>query len=150
MNIVLIRLASFYTSQLHATQFGFRSDKECNNNIYISHDQLQEIAYLSNRKVYTCQVDLTATYDHINSDFFISFIRNCLPRSEAIECIDLIVELYRFTKFYMTGEDSNMKIFQISSGVQKGGNKSPSIFNLFLDYALLIYKHIYKKMGTDN
>ena len=68
MNIVFARMSDFYESQLLPTQLGFRKGKGCNDSIYIM-KQLQEIAVLSNRKLYTCYVDLSAAYDHINRSF---------------------------------------------------------------------------------
>lgn len=44
---------------------------------------LQEIAYHSNRKLYTCEVDLTAAYDNIHRDFLLSSIRNRFSISES-------------------------------------------------------------------
>lgn len=35
-----------------------------------------------------------------------------------------------------------------SSAVQGGGNENHNLFNLFLDYALHIYKHRCEEMGT--
>ena len=65
MNIILTRTSNFYERQLLTTQFGFRTGKECNDSIYMC-KQLQEIAHRSNRKLYTCFVDLCSVYDHIN------------------------------------------------------------------------------------
>ncbi|XP_071963841.1 uncharacterized protein [Antedon mediterranea] len=64
MVIILSRFSIFYESQLLRTQFGFRSNTGCNDAIYVI-KQIQEIAYRSNRKLYTCFIDLTAAFDHL-------------------------------------------------------------------------------------
>lgn len=50
----------------------------------------------------------------------------------------------------MSSEGPNKETFQTSSGVKQRGNESPSLFNLFLNSALHIYKHRCAEMGTDH
>ena len=149
MNIILARLSPFYESQLLTTQFGFRSGKGCNDGIYAC-KQLQEIAYRSNRKLYTCYVDLSSAYDHINRNFLFSTIRNRIPQSEHTDCIDLIEQLYKSTKSYMANGDPASETFSTSSGVRQGGNESPNLFNLYLDYALRVYKKRCDEAGLEH
>lgn len=87
-------LSSFYERQLLMTHFGFCSRKGRNDSIY-GIKQLQESAYLSNRKLCTCFVNLTEAYDHINKDYLLS----SKQPSVSAQYIDLIQELY-LTKSY--------------------------------------------------
>lgn len=72
--------------------------KGFNGGIYVS-KLLQKIAYLSNRKFYTCYIDLTIVYDHMNRDIFFSSVRN------------LTEDLYRSTAVCMSGENSSNETF---------------------------------------
>lgn len=105
LNIVLSRLSRFYASQLLTTQFSFWSSKGCNDSVYVI-KQLQENAYLFNRKLYTCFADLTTTYN-INRRFLFPSSRNHFSGFDSTACLDLI-ELYWL---YMVGEDSNTWTF---------------------------------------
>ena len=140
MNIILDRLSNFYESQLLTTQFGFRSGKGCNDGIFVV-KQLQEIACRSNKKLYTCFVDLSAAYDHINRQFLFHSIRNRIPSGERVDCIEILNELYNSTKSFMSDDDPITDLFPTSSGVRQGGNESPNLFNLYIDYALRVFRN---------
>ena len=135
MNIILTRTSNFYERQLLTTQFGFRTGKGCNDGIYMC-KQLQEIAHRSNRKLYTCFVDLSNAYDHINRNLLFTSIRNRIPPDQPTDCIDIIESLYKSTKCYMSDGDPDSDLFETTSGVRQGGNESPNLFNLYIDYAL--------------
>lgn len=49
----------------------------------------------------------------------------------------------------MSGEDHNTEIFQTTLGVRQGRKENQSLFNLFPDFFLRIYKHSCEEMGTD-
>ena len=149
MNIILSRSSQFYESQLLNTQFGFRSGKGCNDGIYVM-KQLQEVACRSKRKLYTCYVDLSSAYDHINRKLLFSSIRNRIPPDQPTDCIDILENLYGSTKSFMSGEDQNKDAFETSSGVRQGGNESPNLFNLYMDYALRVYKARCDAAGLDH
>lgn len=55
------RFSSFDESQLLTAEFGCRSGKVYNDDIYAI-KQLQANAYITDRKLYTCTVDLTAAH----------------------------------------------------------------------------------------
>lgn len=55
----------------------------------------------------------------INRDFLFSFIRNCLPSSDSTEYLDLLEELYWFTKLYMSGKDPNTKTSNLTGVWQR-------------------------------
>ena len=82
MNIILKRTSEFYEKQLKRTQFGFRSGVGCNDGIYML-KQLQEIASMSKKQLYTCFIDLTPAFDHVNRDFLFKTINNRLGSQEA-------------------------------------------------------------------
>lgn len=67
-----------------------------------------------------------------------------------ISYVNIIPELYRSTKSYISGKDSNSETFKISSDIQMEGNDRPSLFKLFWDYSLNIYKHRYEEMGNEH
>ena len=120
------------------TQFGFRSGKGCNDGIYVL-KQLQEISYQSQTKLFTCFVDLTAAYDHINRTFLFQSIRNRIPDDARTMCIDILENLYSLTKSYLVDEDPSKDSFETTSGVRQGGNESANLFNFYLDYAIRVY-----------
>ena len=39
------------------------------------------------------------------------------------------------------------EFFETTSGVRQGGSESPNLFNLFLDYIMLIYNDLATKLG---
>ena len=146
MNIILTRISEFYEAQLLDTQFGFRSGRGCNDGIYVL-KQLQEISYQSQTKLFTCFVDLTAAYDHINRSFLFQSIRNRIPNDAPTTCIDILENFYSLTKSYLVDEDPSKDSFETTSGVRQGGNESPNLFNLYLDYAIRVYQHQCEQEG---
>ena len=41
----------------------------------------------------------------------------------------------------MAGENPSKDMFSSSTGVRQGGSESPVLFNLYVDYALRVYKY---------
>ncbi len=146
MNIILKRISVFYESQLLPTQFGFRSGRGCNDGIYVC-KQLQEVSHQSCRKLYTCFVDLSAAYDHINRLFLFQSINNRLPSNTSNVNIEIINSLYNNTKSYLAEDDPAMHTFQTSSGVRQGGNESPVLYNFYSDYALRVWRFRCEQQG---
>ena len=137
MNIILNRLTSFYNSQLLRTQFGFRSGLGCNDGIYAM-KQLQDIACLSQRKLYCCFIDLTAAFDHVNRDLLFKTIRCRLPPNTLSNNISIIENLYRSTKSYMQNDNPDSDSFDTTAGVRQGGKEGPPVFNLYNDFCLRV------------
>lgn len=94
----------------------------------MSSKHLEKIAYLSNRKVYTCFINFIATSKET------SFYYALETASEYSECIDLLEELYQSTESDMSDEDP-IKYFRPHQEYNKDENKSLILFNPFLDYA---------------
>ena len=150
MNIILQRWSSFYTVQLLETQCGFRSERGCNDGIYVMR-QLEYITNQSNRKLYTCYVDLSAAYDHTNRNFLFKSIKNRFPRGGAnTKNVDILEKLYSATKSYLTDEDPETPKSDTYAGVRQGGTESPVLFNLYLDYALRVWKYRCEQNGLKN
>ena len=137
MNIVLKRHSEFYNRQLKRTQFGFRKGCGANDAIYLLRN-LQDIASISQRKLYTCFIDLTAAFDHVNRDLLFKTIRNRLA-SRANTNIDLVESLYRSTTSYLHNQDPATDSFKTGSGVRQGSNEGPPLYNLYSDYSLRVY-----------
>ena len=137
MNIVLTRIDDFYNTTLLRTQFGFRSGRGCNDAIYAI-KQLQDISHKSNRKLYTCYVDLSAAYDHIPRKFLFHSIHNRLPPGKYT-CIDIVEKLYERTRAVMKG-DTLDDAFEYTSGVRQGGNESGAFYNMYADYAIRVWR----------
>ena len=148
MNISLRRLTPLYEQQLSTTQFGFRAGNGCNDGIFVM-KQLQEVAYRSKRKLYTCYIDLTAAFDHVNRSFLFESIRKRIPPSCDTTNIDVIKSLYEDTKSFLSGEDTHKDQFPTISGVRQGGNEGPILFNLYEDYAVRIWDHRCSTTGAD-
>ena len=140
MTIILNRLSKFYESQLIRTQFGFRSGLGCNDGIYVI-KQLQDIAFMSQRKLYCCFIDLTAAFDHVNRDFLFKSIRSRLPTNSEANNIQIIENLYRCTKSYLQSSNPVKDSFEITSGVRQGEKEGPPLYNLFSDFVLRVYEN---------
>ena len=138
MKIIIKRISKFYESQLKRTQFGFRKGMGCNDGLYMM-KQLQDIATLSQRRLYVCFIDLTAAFDHVNRDLLFQTIRSRLHSGQDTTNIDIIEHLYKSTKSYMQNSDPESS-FPTSSGVRQGGLEGPPLFNLFSDFVLRVYE----------
>ena len=149
MNIILQRWKSFYEVQLLETQYGFRSEGGCNDGIYVV-KQLQYIAYQSSRKLYTCYVDLSAAYDHINRKVLLKSVKSRSPKGANTTNRDFLDRLYSATKSCLTDKDPETQMFDTYAGVRHGGNESLVLFNLYLDYALRVWKHRCEQSGVKN
>lgn len=82
MKTVLTRLLLFYETQFLTIQFFSRPCVGYSYGVYLM-KQLQDIVYHSNKKLYTCYVDLPAAYNHISIDFHFLSIRNPIPSSKS-------------------------------------------------------------------
>ena len=140
INIILNRLSDFYNDQLMRSQFGFRSGMGCPDAIYMI-KQLQEVAYVSNRSLYVCFVDLSAAFDHINREMLFKSVRNRLAANQITTNIDILENLYERTSSYLQAEDPHHDCFVTSSGVRQGGKEGPPLYNFQADYALRTFNH---------
>ena len=137
MNIILNRLDPFYEDQIKDNQYGFRKGVGCNDAVYVV-KQLQEIASVSQRELYICFIDLSAAFDHINREMLFKTIKNRLPESSTTTTVDIIQNLYDFTKSFMQGDTPN-EAFRTESGVRQGGVEGPPLYNFYSDYSLRVY-----------
>ena len=147
MTIILKRLSIFYESQLLRTQFGFRSGLGCNDGVYVI-KQLQDIASMSQRKLYCCFIDLTAAFDHVNRDLLFKSIRSRLPTNSEANNIQIIENLYKCTKSYLQNSDPAEDAFDITSGVRQGEKEGPPLYNLFSDFVLRVYENRKTESGV--
>ena len=147
MNIALKRLSTFYEDQLKRTQFGFRSGVSCNDGIYMV-KQLQDIADMSERRLYVCFIDLTAAFDHVNREMLFKTIRNRLPQDMECSPLDIIERLYQSTTSYLQNEDPTLNSFPTTSGVRQGGMEGPPLYNLFSDYAIRVHENRKENAGV--
>ena len=115
---------AFYEEQLLNTQFGFRSGVGCNDGILVI-KQLQEITYRSNEKLYTCYIDLTTAFDHVNRSFLFKSIGKRLPKNHQTTNIDILERLYEQTSSYLENKDPKKDCFSTSSGVREGVMRVP-------------------------
>ena len=137
-SIIINRISPWYETQISRTQFGFRTGKGCNDAIYVC-KQLQEIAYKTKQKRYTCFIDLAAAYDHVNRDFLFTSIRNRLAHSQATHTINVLEAMYGSTRAYIASEGPD-NMFDTTSGMRQGGIESAPGFNLYFDYVLRVYQ----------
>ena len=137
MNIALKRLDEFYETQVKANQYGFRRGVGCNDAIYVV-KQLQEIASVSQKELFICFIDLSSAFDHINRDMLFKSIRNRLPLNSLTTTIDIVENLYKFTKSFLQGDNPD-DAFRTEAGVRQGGVEGPPLYNLYSDYTLRVY-----------
>ena len=147
MNIVLKRLSTFYDSQLKRTQFGFRKGLGTSDGIYLLR-QLQEIASVSQRQLFTCFIDLSAAFDHVNRELLFKTIKNRFASSQVDTNIKLIEELYSSTTSFLKDQNPETDSFKTDSGVRQGGNEGPPLYNLYADYSLRVYEDRAKQNGV--
>ena len=140
MNIILKRISSFYDQQLKRTQFGFRTGVGCNDGIFMV-KQIQDIASLTQRKLFICFVDLTAAFDHVNRDLMFKSINKRLGENSNDVNINIVQELYKRTVSFLHNQDPEEHTFTTESGVRQGGQEGPPFFNLFFDYVLRVYEN---------
>lgn len=139
MNVLMVRMKDFYEGNLLKTQFGFREGKGCNDGIFVM-KQLQSIAVQQQKELYTCYVDLTAAYDHINRVALFTSMKARISNfdrhgNDNHKAIRIIEGLYSFTTAYIKG-DAQEESFEFLTGVRQGGNESPQCYNFFADYAI--------------
>ena len=146
-SIIVNRISPWYEAQLSRTQFGFRTGKGCNDAIYVC-KQLQEIAHHTRRKLYTCFVDLTAAYDHVNREFLFTSIRNRLASGQATNTIEVLQAIYNTTRAFIA-HDGPESMFETTSGMRQGGIESAPGFNLYLDYAMRVYRSRCSSAGIE-
>lgn len=91
---------------LLTNKFCFCSANGCNDCTYIM-KRLQEIIYLSNRKIYIFYVNFTTEQNHINRHFLLSSTRNRLTISDSTDCFNLIEVPYRTRESHMQDIKSN-------------------------------------------
>ena len=137
MNIVLKRLDQFYESQLKSNQYGFRRGVGCNDAVYVV-KQLQEIASISQKKLFICFVDLSSAFDHINREMLFKSIKNRLPPDSSTTTIQIMENLYKLTKTYLQGEAPE-DAFRTEAGVRQGGVEGTPLYNFYSDYSLRVY-----------
>ncbi|XP_033111719.1 uncharacterized protein LOC117112688, partial [Anneissia japonica] len=66
--------------------------------------------------------------------------RNRIPNDQTTDNIDILENMYSSTSAYLTNEDPITDSFETTAGVRQGGNEGPNLFNLYMDYALRIFK----------
>ena len=135
MNIILKRMPIFYENKLKRRQFGFRTGMGCNDGIYMV-KQLQDIASLSQRQLYTCFIDLTAAIDHINRSLLFETIKNRLPQDYDHSSLDIIENLHKSTCSHLQNDNPDLNSFATKAGVRQGGMEGPPLYNLYADYAI--------------
>jgi len=153
MNIIIDRMETFYNKNLLKTQFGFRKNKGCNDGIFVM-KQLQSIAIQQNRPLYTCFVDLSSAYDHINRKALFQSIKNRInptgfDNNDNLKCVRILEQLYNYTTAFIKDEDPASK-FIVSTGIRQGGNEAQNLFVLYEDYALRIWREKCEKLGLNN
>lgn len=139
MNVLMVRMKKFYDGNLLKTQFGFREGKGCNDGIFVI-KSLQSIAVKHQIELYTCYVDLTAAYDHLNRAALFASMKARIDNydnqgNDNHKAIRIIEKLYAFTTAYIKGDVAE-EFFEFLTGVRQGGNESPTCYNFYADYAI--------------
>lgn len=87
--------------------------------------------------LYTLYVDLTTAYGIINMDFRFSFMTDPFSSSHSMSSHERTVTIHNRMCLLKT---------QTSNLFKEGENDRINLFNLFLDYALRLYKHRWEKI----
>ncbi len=98
-------------------------------------------------KLYTCFVDLSAAYDHINRDLLFKCINNRLPPGLKNTNFNILKSLYDNTTSYISSHNPDIESFKTTSGVRQGGNESPNLYNYYKNYSMRVWRY---KCQTEN
>ena len=148
MSIILAREKSWYEAQLCEEQQGFRQGRGTQDAIYTI-KRLQQIAMKRKKRIYACFIDLTAAFDKIMRTWLFQsiYIRMNPGQDGKIDSnCQIIEELYKKTTAYMT-DDPDKKEFDVGAGVRHGGYESPSLYNLYMDFVMRVFKVELEKAG---
>lgn len=139
--IILRRLGTWYESNLLEGQFGFRSNRGCQDAIYCL-KRVQQIFHEKKEDLYIGFIDLKAAFDWVPREWMFTSIkkRNVSNNEELQRILELLEIVYAETYNYMTDDDIG-DAFRTTSGVRQGGCESPSCFNLYLDFILRVFEH---------
>lgn len=133
--IILARLKSWYDIQLTDQQQGFRSGRGTADAIFIT-KRVQQITRKLKKSCYCLFVDLSAAFDHVVRDWlWISIGQRFNGENELVKILEAI---YSETTIQLVGHPDT--IFQLMSGVRQGGPESPTLYNLFMDYVMRVFK----------
>ena len=144
--IILERTRKWYDKQLLDEQQGFRSYRGTNDGIYIL-KRIQQISQQTKRPVFALFIDLTAAFDHVIREWLFKSIKIRFPTHDNT-LIDLLESLYSYTTTSLN--DSDLDTFEILIGVRQGGPESPTLFNLFMDYVMRIFKNVNEKTSNSS
>ncbi|KAK2557205.1 Protein CLEC16A [Acropora cervicornis] len=110
---------------------------------------LQQIAMKRKKRIYACFIDLKAAFDKIMRTWLFQsiYIRMNPGQDGKIDSnFQIIEELYKKTTAYMT-DDPDKKEFDVGAGVRQGGSESPSLYNLYMDFVMRVFKVELEKAG---
>ena len=148
MSIILARGKSWYEAQLCEEQQSFRQGRGTQYAIYTI-KRLQQIAMKRKKRIYACFIDLTAAFDKIMRTWLFQsiYIRMNPGQDGKIDSnFQIIEELYKKTTAYMT-DDPDKKEFDVGAGVRQGGCESPSLYNLYMDFVMRVFKVELERAG---
>ena len=148
MSIILAREKSWYEAQLCEEQQDFRQGRGTQDAIYTI-KRLQQILVKRNKCIYTSFINLTAAFDKIMRTWLFQsiYIRMNPDQDGKIDSnFQIIEELYKKTTAYMT-DDPDKKEFDVGAGVRQGGCESPSLYNLYMDFVMRVFKVEQEKAG---
>ena len=137
--IVMERTKKWYEGSLGEGQYGFRSNRGCQDAIY-GLKRIQQIFYEKKEPLYCGFIDLKAAFDWVPRDWmFRSIRRRNINEDQALQSnMEIIENVYAETYNFIDG-DTPDEAFQTTSGVRQGGVESPTCFNLYLDFILKIF-----------
>ena len=139
--IILERLRAWYEAQLTDEQNGFRRDRGTTDGIFTA-KRVQQITDKKKQPLFVLFVDLTAAFDHIPRKWLFDSIKLRFHNGENLKLFDILENIYKNTS--LTYEESDTT-FTTTSGVRQGGPESPFLFDLYVDFAMRVYKEECKK-----
>ena len=82
-------------------------------------------------------IDLAAAFNHVNRSLLFRTIRHRLPSTSNAKLFDLLQSLYSYTTSALVQTPDDY--FEITNGVRQGGPESPILFNLYIDFVILVF-----------
>ena len=145
--IILRRLENWYESNLLEGQFGFRTNRGCQDAIYCLR-RVHQIFYERKEDLYVGFIDLKAAFDWIPREWmFSSMNKRNVHNNNHLSVLLSILELFYTESFAVMTGDVKDEAFQTTSGVRQGGCESPHCFNLYLDFILRIFEYECQKQN---
>ena len=126
-NVLRVRLTN--AVDLHEAQAAFRSDRSCEDHIYVL-TRLVQAALKAGRPLYCFFLDVRKAYDRVWRD---GLVYKLIQKGVSGKLGRVIAQLLCGTKARVRIGDTLSEVFDVTLGVGQGNPLSTILFNIFID-----------------